>query len=262
MNRAMQTPVYIVLALAATPAVTPASEPTGVTLTVPGTRHSIDMRPMPDSKAMVSAHEVSWDLYDTLVYRLDEGADEPEGNGVVTRPTKPYLMADRGWGHAGFPAISVSHRGAEAFCKWLSAKTGRAWRLPTVAEWTALCASSGITPRTVESYAWCKSNSKRKTHSLGSRQPDANGLYDLHGNVSEWCTTDGGGFVLMGGSFKDHIDATPCGIRKEPIPEWNDTDPQIPKSVWWLSDAPFAGFRVVCDPPSTPTAAQEEEKNE
>ena len=36
--------------------------------------------------------------------------------------------------------------------------------------------------------------------------------------------------------------------RLIPVPDWNATDPQIPKSVWWLADAPFAGFRVLCEP--------------
>jgi hypothetical protein len=50
----------------------------------------------------------------------------------------------------------------------------------------------------------------------------------------------------MGACYKDQA-GDPCAVRKTPSREWNDTDPQIPKSIWWLSDAPFAGFRVVCE---------------
>jgi hypothetical protein len=62
----------------------------------------------------------------------------------------------------------------------------------------------------------------------------------------------------MGGCYKDAA-GSPCSMQKIPVPEWNDTDPQIPKSIWWLSDAPFAGFRVVCE---GEVATQEEEEEE
>jgi formylglycine-generating enzyme required for sulfatase activity len=199
-------------------------------------------------------------LYDALVYRLDTPDPSAIEEGGVTRPTKPYLMADRGWGHAGYPALSVSQNGAEAFCLWLSDKTGKQWRLPTVEEWTLLCETSGITSKTCDDHAWHAGNAKKKTHAIGSRQVDANGLHDLQGNVSEWCTTSEGGWVLMGGCYADAAGPV-CSMQKVPVPAWNDTDPQIPKSIWWLSDAPFAGFRVVCDgsPPKTDELKREEE---
>ncbi|MDP7029507.1 MAG: SUMF1/EgtB/PvdO family nonheme iron enzyme [Phycisphaerales bacterium] len=237
------------------------SPATPFTQPVEGTTLSIDMRPMPgtDPPAWVSRDEISWDLYDALVYRLDVPADAGPTEGV-TRPTKPYLMADRGWGHAGFPALSVSPRGAEAFCVWLTSKTGRVWRLPTVSEWTALCEASGITPDSLDAHAWHAGNAEKRTHAIGTRQADANGLHDLWGNVSEWCRAADGSQVLMGGCY---LDGGPgCSMQKVPTPAWNDTDPQIPKSVWWLADAPFAGFRVVCEAPPGKTAEEETANDE
>jgi hypothetical protein len=267
----MHTLVYTFFALAATAAPEsnapessrPAEPANGHQ--IPGTDLRIPLVSVPatnDSPAiLISRDEISWDLYDTLVYRLDLPDPAAPQDGGITRPTKPYLMADRGWGHAGYPAISVSHRGAEAFCDWLSAKTGKHWRLPTVSEWTRLCETSGLSSTTIDEHAWHKTNAKRKTHKIGTRKPDANGLHDVQGNVAEWCTTPEGSWVLMGASFRDDATSMPCGVAKTPIPEWNDTDPQIPKSIWWLSDAPFAGFRVVCDG-AAPDPNTEEEVND
>jgi hypothetical protein len=53
--------------------------------------------------------------------------------------------------------------------------------------------------------------------------------------------------VLRGGSFLDPAGEVGCAPRKFPSPAWNASDPQFPKSRWWLADAPFAGFRVVCE---------------
>lgn len=205
--------------------------------------------PGPDGKTAfwISDTEISWDHYDVFVYELDEPVNEQVD--AVTRPTRPYISADQGWGHAEFPALSVSHRGAQAFCQWLSASTGGTYRLPTVTEWKRICALSNVTTENADDHAWHMGNSKKKTHKLRSKKPDAIGLYDLHGNVSEWCRHGDGenDFVLMGACYKD--ETIDCEMAKTPVPAWNDTDPQIPKSIWWLSDAPFAGFRVVSTTP-------------
>jgi hypothetical protein len=72
-------------------------------------------------------------------------------------------------------------------------------------------------------------------------------LFDTIGNVAEWCS-DGPGQrpVACGGSFR----SDPQDIRPEGEPQtraWQASDPSFPKSKWWLSDAPFVGFRVVCE---------------
>ncbi len=262
----MQTLVYIM----ATVLGSPPSEKivqTRFSQPVAGTSLSIDMiliQVQSGEHLWVSQDEISWDLYDALVYQLDVPKDGGDTAEAVTRPTKPYLMADRGWGHAGFPALSVSHRGAIAFTEWMSAKTGKLWRLPTVTEWQQLCETSGITAENATEYSWQGGNAGNRTHAIGTRATDANGLRDICGNVAEWCSEGPENWVLMGACYKDHA-GDPCTVRKTPSREWNDTDPQIPKSIWWLSDAPFAGFRVVCkstDPENPALEKKIEEKRD
>lgn len=198
----------------------------------------------------MSATEITWDAFDVFVYALDAPADDvPGGADAVTRPSKPYISMDRGFGHKGFPAISMSHQGAEAFCAWLSARSGRVYRLPTEAEWRSACESGGLSPRRIERYAWFADNSDRATHSVANKLPDANGLYDLAGNAAEWCSGDDGQPVTLGGSYRSERDAVGCSALEAPSAAWNASDPQFPKSVWWLADASWVGFRIVCERP-------------
>ena len=228
---------------------------------IPGTALEIAMVKVPATNGKkafwISQHEISWDHYDVFVYELDK--PENEDVDAVTRPTRPYISADRGWGHANYPALSVSHRGAKAFSLWLTASTGTDWRLPTVDEWRTACELGDIDAEKAQEHAWLKPNSKRRTHKLASRKPDRLGIHDLHGNVAEWCRRGKGedDFVLAGTCYLD--DRIDCEMIREPVPAWNDTDPQIPKSIWWLADAPFAGFRVVCEVLPGEKSGQQEE---
>jgi formylglycine-generating enzyme required for sulfatase activity len=195
--------------------------------------------------------EVTWDMYDVFALGLDV-AKETTGADAVARPSQPYGAPDYGWGHAGFPAISVTRDAAEAFCTWLSAKTGRQYRLPTEAEWihAAKLAGGGktLSPADRDAIAWHSGNSTARTHPVGSRKPDALGLFDLFGNAAEWVTTGDGTRVTRGGSFKDPPNAVGPSARALQSDSWNERDPQLPKSRWWLSDGPFAGFRIVRNP--------------
>jgi formylglycine-generating enzyme required for sulfatase activity len=69
------------------------------------------------------------------------------------------------------------------------------------------------------------------------------------GNVAEWCSGVGkdGLPVVRGGSYDDSAEKISSATRVLQTPAWNMTDPQNPKSKWWLANAPFVGFRVVCD---------------
>ena len=66
--------------------------------------------------------------------------------------------------------------------------------------------------------------------------------------MGEWATDLEGKSVVCGGTFLDPADGITPGARRYWTPKWQETDPQLPKSRWWLADAPFAGFRLVCEP--------------
>ncbi len=189
--------------------------------------------------------EVTWDEYDVFVFRLDEPeAMRADATDAVSRPSKPYGMADRGFGHKGYPVINESFAGAQAYCKWLSAKTGHTYRLPTEAEWEYACRAGQPVPdkNALEQCAWFW---QEKTQPVGKKSPNAWGVCDMLGNVAEWCTDMSGKPVLCGGSYEDLAkDITPSARRYQDD-SWQANDPQNPKSKWWLSDATFAGFRVV-----------------
>ncbi len=216
----------------------------------------------------MSATEVTWDAYDVFVFGLDlplaEQGTVQEEVDAHTRPTKPYMATDRGFGHAGYPAISISHQGAEAYCAWLTKKTGRAFRLPTAHEWEYACRagstaaySCGDDEAGLDAIAWHAENAERKTHPVGGKQANAFGLFDMHGNAGEWCLVEDGKHYLMGGSFEENARRLRCVTRREPSRMWNASDPQIPRSIWWLADAPFAGFRVVAGDAPPPAPQQE-----
>lgn len=90
---------------------------------------------------------------------------------------------------ADLPVDSVSWPDAEEFCRKLSKATGREYRLPTEAEWeyAARSGTKGSYPGQLERLAWYDANAGNHTHPVGQREPNQFGLYDMNGNVWEWC---------------------------------------------------------------------------
>lgn len=243
-----------------------------------GPQHVVKISPF-----WMSTYEVTWDIFESFVYKDQEARQsvEPISPEVdaVTRPTKPYLDMTFGMGKAGHPAVGMTQYAAIQFCRWLYARTGVFYRLPTEAEWEYACRagstsaySFGSDSAELKDYAWFTANSSNETHPVGKKKPNAWGLYDMHGNVAEW-TMDQyiPDFysksdkldplaqpeslyprVVRGGAFNDSAVALRSASRKASDPYWKQMDPQIPKSNWWFPEAPFLGFRLVRpqNPPS------------
>jgi len=244
-----------------------------------GPQHEVAIQPFWMGKC-----EVTWDEYEMFMFSLDvqrrelagRKADELDKRAdAVTRPTKPYTDMTFDMGKEGYPAICMTQLAAKKYCEWISAKTGRYYRLPTEAEWEYACSagaktaySFGDDKQKLGEYAWYYDNSDEKYHQVGKKKPNAWGLHDMHGNVAEWCvdqykpdfyaqfagkTTDNPlavatkvePRVVRGGSWDDDPDQLRSAARRGSSKEWKKQDPQIPQSIWYYTDAQFAGFRIV-----------------
>jgi formylglycine-generating enzyme required for sulfatase activity len=115
--------------------------------------------------------------------------------GKYTVTNKEYCLYKTSHDNPGdnLPVVKVSWNDAVDYCKWLSEKTGKNYRLPAEAEWEYSCRAGTTTEyywgnEIDDSYCWYLANSGGKVHPVGEKQPNGWGLYDMAGNVWEWCS--------------------------------------------------------------------------
>lgn len=227
-------------------------------------------------------HEVTFAEWDAFFKNMDVPQTKAIAVDAVSRPTAQYIDLTWGMGRDDRqPTNSMSQSAAIMYCKWLYNQTGVFYRLPTEAEWEYACRAGSPTAypygddqSKLKEYAYNKDNSGGKFHKVAQLKPNAWGLYDMLGNLSEWTldqydpqayhqladgadnplTPPGSRYprVVRGGSYLTDAAACRCANRISSLADWNKRDPQIPKSRWWLTDGMTIGFRIVrpLNPPS------------
>ncbi len=258
-----------------------------------GPQSEIEIRPM-----WVGKFEVTWDEYGIFADKTDIQErqfkkEAPSGTDkiadAVTRPT-PHShhgpIFAKFW-KPGFPAMCMTHHAAMEYTRWLSAKTGRNYRLLTEAEWEYACRAGsktaygfGDNPKVLGEYATFADNSSKAPNHVGLKKPNAWGLYDMHGNVGEWVLDHYSKnffselkgkaaaepvllpdekeypYVSKGGSWKDAPALLRTAARVESFDSDDDgddskgysvDDPQLPRSIWWHTRTTHIGFRI-CRP--------------
>jgi formylglycine-generating enzyme required for sulfatase activity len=209
----------------------------------------------------MAPREVTWNEYRLFMFAALSG--EIAGNNIaidaISRPTKPYVEMSFGMGIEGYPAISMTHHAASKYAEWLSAKTGHFYRLPTEAEWEYACKANAPAPAQLSDVAVFK---KGQYELVGTKKPNAFGLYDMLGNVMEWTTDQyyadayknpqvwypsktSYPHTARGGSWADKPERVTCTARFPSDPSWKQQDPNLPKSIWYHTDALGLGFRLV-----------------
>ena len=237
-------------------------------------------------------YEVSWGEYQQFMKlcaifgRFDDlkiRQISPENQiDAITAPSQlydPSFVYESG-DDERLPAVSMSQYAAKQYTKWLSLLTGEFHRLPTEAEWEYACRagtttvfSFGDDDQSLEEHGCFIDNSDDVTSKVGLRKPNGWGLFDMHGNVSEWvldqyhddwysqhkkvptASEDAIAWpkklfprVLRGGSWdSDAEDCRSAARRSSDDDQWRSYDPNSPQSPWWFASeqGQTVGFRVV-----------------
>lgn len=212
-------------------------------------------------------------------------ASQPDLLDAISQPTPPYIpmhfgQADGAGYAADLPAIAATQHAASKFCEWLTAQTGHYYRLPTEAEWEYACRagtstaySFGDDDGALGEYAWYFENAEGSYHPVAQKKPNPWGFYDMHGNVLEWTLDSYAPYsgerahnplvshpqryprVTRGGHWDMDPEDLRSAVRHPSDPSWKMTDPQQPKSIWYHTDTPWLGFRIV-SPVETPSVKE------
>lgn len=233
----------------------------------------------------ISEVEITWDMYEVFLYRNKDKIPHPDPGDLqvdvdgVSGATMPYVNFNK----PGYPVVNVTQYAASVFCEWLTARTGRFYRLPTEAEWEYACRAGTRSAYSfgdaglIDDFAWHKGNSNGTVNRGKMKYPNPLGLYDMHGNASEWVLDfyDENAYsgltsenpylqkdelyphVVRGGSWQDPPEELRSASREYSAPAWKKRDPQFPKSLWWHTDALHVGFRIV-RPRETPEGPERE----
>jgi len=172
--------------------------------------------PVKVTRYFMAKAEVSWDEYlEFFKATSSQGRKEAEENenvDAISGPTPPWGAPDQGWGKGTRPAITMSWKAANTYCKWLSSVTGKKYRLPTEAEWEYAARGGTQTPyffegnpkkftsegffrkilgsdtATIQSYVVYKEDSQSQTQEPASVKANPFGLKNMSGNVYEFCS--------------------------------------------------------------------------
>jgi formylglycine-generating enzyme required for sulfatase activity len=248
--------------------------------------------------------EVTWKAY-KLYMKLDRPFKEFSHEHIrrVTEATKidavsapsvlyePALTFDAGSGDRQ-PCATATQYAAKQYTKFVSLTTQQFFRLPTEAEWEYACRAGtktayyfGNDESELSDHAWHEANSDDRRHEVARLKPNPWGLYDMHGNVSEWVLdqyianhyqtldfetvtpelafakpTEVYPRVVRGGSFNMEADRCRSASRQFSKADWKDEDPDFPQSPWWHTseEANGVGFRIIR--PLNPPADRDEQE--